>query len=59
MKKSQKSLITTAAIGMAIGTAAFVMKNDKMRNTRKIKKTAGRALKNAGEFINGISHMMH
>ncbi|MDL2233619.1 hypothetical protein LJC63_08610 [Ruminococcaceae bacterium OttesenSCG-928-L11] len=53
-------MITTACVGMAVGTAAYMMNGNRtMRGkTRKFKRTAGKALRQAGEFIGNMSYMM-
>jgi len=58
MKKSKTTaVITTAAVGMAVGTAAYMMAGDKAK-TRKLKKSTGRALRQVGSFIDNVSYMI-
>lgn len=62
MNKSMSSAITSAAVGMIAGTAAYMMSsNDNpsmQRTTKKLKRTAGRAVKNAGIILDSVSQMM-
>jgi hypothetical protein len=46
---------------MAVGAAAYMMNSNSTAvrtKTRKIKRNAGRALRQAGEFIENMSYMM-
>lgn len=61
MNKTMTSAITSATIGVIAGTAAYMMSsNDSTmhKQTRKIKRTAGRAVKNAGIILDGVSQIM-
>ncbi len=63
MNKNMTSAITSAAVGIIAGTAAYMMSSNDtttmQRQTRKIKRTAGRAMKNAGIILDGVSQIMH
>ncbi|MDR2933327.1 MAG: hypothetical protein LBV27_09495 [Oscillospiraceae bacterium] len=60
MKKSTSAIVTTTCVGMAMGAAAYMMSGShSVRNkTKKLKKSTGRALRQAGEFINNVSYMI-
>lgn len=61
MNKSTTAIITSAAVGMAVGTAAYMMAGDSRAvksRTRKMKRTTGRALRQVGEFIGNVSYMI-
>lgn len=59
MNKRAATMVTTACVGMAVGTAAYMMSgtNTKTR-TKKLRKTTGRALRQVGDFIDNVSYMM-
>jgi len=57
MNRGRTGVITTACVGMAIGTAAYMMAGNKGK-TKKIKKVTGRALRQVGNFMDDVSHMM-
>lgn len=63
MNKTMTSAITSAAVGMIAGTAAYMMSsndtNTMQRQTRKIKRTAGKAVKNAGIILDSFYQIMH
>ena len=60
MNKAMNQMITSAAVGMIAGTAAYMMSGERsmQSQTKKIKKTAGKAVKNAGIILDGVSQMM-
>lgn len=61
MNKTTSAIVTTACVGMAMGAAAYMMNGNSRAmkaRTRRIKKSTGRALRQAGEFIGSVSHMM-
>lgn len=51
------AMITTAAVGMAVGTAAYMLAGNKTR-TKQIKKSTGKALRQVGSFIDNVSYMI-
>jgi len=63
MKRS--SMVTSAAlVGMAVGTAAYMLSGNsntrKLKNkTKRLRKNTGKALRQAGDFINNVSNMVH
>ena len=61
MNKIASKIITTACVGAAVGTAAYMMSsgNHAMHSkARKIKKSTGRALRQVGDLIESVSYMM-
>lgn len=56
-----KGAITTACIGMALGTAAYMLsgssRNFKSR-TRRLRKNTGKALRGAGDFVSNVGDMV-
>lgn len=60
MKKSATAAITTACVGMAVGTAAYMMSDNRSnrKRTRLMKKSTGKALRQVGSFIENVSYMM-
>ncbi|MCL2579967.1 MAG: hypothetical protein FWE32_08035 [Oscillospiraceae bacterium] len=62
MMNRKSSAITSACIGVAIGAAAYMAtgrsgKSLKSRS-KKFRKSTGRALRQAGDFINSVSYMV-
>jgi len=58
VNRSMSSMLTSAAVGMIAGTAAYMMSNDGMNQTKKLKRTAKSAMKSAGVILDGVSQMM-
>ena len=60
MKRKTSAAITTACVGMAVGTAAYMMANNKnmKHRSKQFKKTTGRALQHMGNFIDNVSYMI-
>ena len=60
MNKKSSAAITTACVGMAVGTAAYMMSGNKtMKNrSKKLKKSTGKALRQVGDFIDNMSYMI-
>lgn len=60
MTRRTGAVITTACVGMAAGTAAYMLSGNKAAksNVKKIKKSTGRALRQVGDFIDSVSYMM-
>ena len=61
MNRTTSAIVTTAAVGAAMGAAAYFMNTSPrtMRgHTRKIKRNTGRALRQVGDFIGSMSYMM-
>ena len=61
MNRKTTAAITTAAVGVAMGTAAYMMTTNgksSQKRVRKIKKTAGAAIRQVGDFIDNVSYMM-
>lgn len=55
--KTTTAMITTAAVGMAVGTAAYMLAGNKSK-TRQLKKSTGKALRQVGSFIDNVSYMI-
>lgn len=60
MNKAMSNMLTSAAVGMIAGTAAYMMSGEHSMDsqTKKLKRTAGRAVKSAGVILDGVSQMM-
>ncbi|MDF3004904.1 MAG: hypothetical protein K0S22_1376 [Oscillospiraceae bacterium] len=61
-RNNMTSAITSAAVGIIAGTAAYMMSSGDttmQRQTKKLKRTAGRAVKNAGIILDSVSQIMH
>jgi hypothetical protein len=62
MRRSTSAAITTACVGLAVGGAAYMLagNNTKAAATRakKLKRTTGRALRQVGDFLGGVSDVM-
>jgi hypothetical protein len=61
MTRKTSAAITTACIGMAVGTAAYMASGggrSAKERTRQIKRTTGKALRQVGDFIDNLSYMM-
>jgi len=58
VNKSMSNMITSAAVGMIAGTAAYMMSGDKNTQAKKLKRTAQSAVKGAGAILDGVSQMM-
>ena len=55
------SAITSAAVGLLAGTAAYMMSgNDRgmQLQAKKVKRSAGKAMRNAGIILDGVSQLM-
>lgn len=58
-KGTMSTAMTGIALGVAAGTAAYAMTNMTTKGQRKkMKKTADKAMKNVGSFIDSVSYMM-
>ena len=61
MTRKTTAAITTAAVGVAMGAAAFMLTSSgksSQKRVRKMKKTAGAAIRQVGDFIDNVSYMM-
>lgn len=60
MKRTTSAIVTTACVGMAMGTAAYMMNNNRAvrGKTRKLKKQTGKALRQVGDFLGNVSYMI-
>lgn len=62
MNKSLASTMTGVTIGVIAGTAAYMLSGTSSHSmnaqAKKLKKSAGRAVKNAGVIVSGISELM-
>ena len=52
------SMITSAAVGMIAGTAAYMMSGNHNAQAKKLKRTAKSAVKSAEVILDGVSQMM-
>ena len=61
MRKSS-AVKSAAFVGMAVGAAAYMLSggsNKKLKSkTRRLRKNTGKALRQAGDFINNVSNMV-
>ena len=51
-------MITSAAVGMIAGTAAYMMSADRETQAKKLKRTAKSAVRSAEVILDGVSQMM-
>lgn len=60
MNRNVSSALTTAAIGVAACTAAYMMSGEKNARHRgkQLKRNAGRTVKNAGILLEGVSQLL-
>lgn len=60
MTRKTGAAITTACVSMAVGTAAYMMTNNRSATMRakKLKRSTGKALRQVGDFIDNMSYMM-
>ena len=58
MNRIANGLVKSAAIGMVVGTAAYMAGSVKKRRALVMKKKAGKAIKTVGTMISDISHIM-
>lgn len=59
MGKSVGTILTGAAVTMAVGTAAYMMSGKgSKRATKQLKKKAGKAVQAVGDIVDNISNMM-
>ncbi|GHU79615.1 hypothetical protein FACS1894191_2820 [Clostridia bacterium] len=60
MNRSTSALVTTACVGVAMGTAAYMMSGNHAARgrARRIRKTTGKAIRQVGEIIGSVSAMM-
>ena len=60
--KMTSTAVTSACIGVAVGTAAYMLSgggSKRMRNkTRRLRKNTGRALRQAGDFLGSMGAMV-
>jgi len=57
----KSAALTSACIGMAVGTCAYMLSGSGgkiKRKTRKLRKNTCKALRQAGDFISGVSDMV-
>ena len=64
MNKRATMVTSAAFVGMAAGAAAYMLTSGKsakrLRNkTKRLRKNTGKALRQAGDFINSVSYMVH
>lgn len=51
-------IVKGVTLGVTVGAIAYAMTNTSSKNRRRMKRTAGRAMKAVGSVIDGISFMM-
>ena len=64
MSKRTTMVTSAAFVGMAVGAAAYMLSggnaSKKFKSkTKRLRKNTGKALRQAGDFINSVSHMVH
>ena len=52
------SMVKGVAVGMAVGTATYMITNASSRTKKKVQRNAGRAIKAFGSVIDGVQTMM-
>ena len=58
--KATGAAITGVCVAMAAGTAAYMMAGrGKKMNTKRLKKTAGKAIRAVGDVVDNFSAYMH
>ncbi len=62
MRKSTSAAITTACVGLAVGGCAYMLAGNNGKaaavRAKKLKRTTGRALRQVGDFLGGVSDVM-
>jgi hypothetical protein len=62
MKRSTSAAITTACVGLAVGGAAYMLSGNNGKaaalRAKRLKRTTGRALRQVGDFLGGVSDAM-
>lgn len=59
VNKTTGAAITGVCVAMAAGTAAYMMAGKKKMNQRRIKKSAGKAIRAVGDVVDHFSSYMH
>ncbi|MDD3192765.1 MAG: hypothetical protein PHE47_02775 [Oscillospiraceae bacterium] len=58
MNKGMNSLAAGAAVALAAGTAVYLFSGKKRRTVKKLKRSAGRAMKVMEDLAGNMSYMM-
>ena len=58
MNRTVSAVMSGAAAAAAIGTAVYMMNNNRSSNVRKMRKSAAKTVKAVGSIANGISSIM-
>lgn len=58
MQKAMSSVVKGVAVGMAVGTATFMVANHSKSKSKALKKNAGKAMKAVGTIIDNVAYMM-
>lgn len=60
MTRKTTAAITTACVSAAACTAAYMMSGSRSakRTTKQLRRNAGKALRQVGDFIGNVSYMM-
>ncbi|MFA5657949.1 MAG: hypothetical protein WC900_01540 [Oscillospiraceae bacterium] len=51
-------IIKGVTLGVTVGAIAYAMSNTSSKSRRRMKRTAGKAMKAVGSVVDGISFMM-
>ena len=63
MNRRSSAVTSAAFVGMAVGAAAYMLTSGsnsrKLKNkTKRLRKNTGKALRQAGDFINNVGNMV-
>ena len=58
MSKGMNSLAAGAAVALAAGTAVYLFSGKKRRTVKKLKRSAGKAMKVMEDLSGNVSYMM-
>lgn len=53
-----KSIVSGISVGMTAGSIAYAVSKKTQSGKKKLKKTAGKAMKSIGDFFDGIQEML-
>ena len=64
MNRRTQVVTSAAFVGMAVGAAAYMLTggktSKKLKNkTKRLRRNTGKALRQAGDFINSVSYMVN
>ena len=52
------TVITTCCVGAAVGAATYMMSNGNSKKVKKMKRNAGKTLRQVSGFIDNVSHIV-